>query len=190
MSYQKTYSEIQDFQNNLNNDFLQKLLLDIALPITNIDVANDIVTLTFTRTLTSEEETDLSNIISNYVHKFKLNYYKNKDVPIIAYNKVTSTSFQTVTEYLYSGAYAERIREIAMSCSSDTGLNSYTVRIYDVTHNKSLVERTFTNTDKQIIYIDTFENVPVSISVLEFQFKISKSNKNSSLNIGSIKLYS
>lgn len=184
-NYVRIYNKSQYFPNGYSFTTLKNMIP----PLTDITINNDTVILCFTQLITTEEAVIIDNIVSNYTRQTDLKFLTNINIPIVLY-KIDSTIYQTITDFVYNGTNTEKtINRISLCCNSDTGLNSYTFRLYDITNNKTLAEQTFNNTNKEVKYIYDFVNIPTTQSILEFQVKIDKSNTNSAVNIRSINLY-
>lgn len=128
------------------------------------------------------EQTILTNLVNAHVKPtptesvrcVELSFSGNKS-PHIEINK---TTYVTASRFIFQGSNrVGTVDDINVGVDVDSG-TSASIRIYDHTNGNVIGEETgITNTDLQIITIDTISNVPQTQAIFELQVKININKK-------------
>jgi hypothetical protein len=182
-------------QNATENNSLLVAAINATLSnlCTSITQDADIFTLNFTQELTQEQINILANTLANYT-------YVDLSAPIIQYNscmnislktsKFNTSVFSREASFNYEGSLrVGQLAKILVSSYMDTGNTSYTIRIFDKTHNNIIDESTFTNINENFVELNPINNVSEERSNIEILVKKTGGNANNFFYINSITFY-
>lgn len=127
---------------------------------------------------------------SNTPSKLKwANTGKSFKVNLPPNNSVKTTYYTSVTEFSLSKMEYTSLASIKIVSYMQKHIDSYDVRIYDMTNNKVLAEQSYKNTDRQINSITKFTNMPDGDAIIEIQCKKNGGRKNSEVTIKDIDIF-
>jgi len=177
VEYTKSLSA--DFSGNLNVDKLfNEIYNSESIAPTCISVQNigDDVKITFSESLSTGEQSELENIITN--HDYTPEKITNfKETIQCGFAKNIPTSYYVVCRYLYDGSVNNNLNYVKIFSNKDSSVTSYDVRIVDFTNNMVLAEQTFNNSSYQLNDLGNILNVPNTSSVIEVQIKSNNYNQ-------------
>ena len=155
-----------------------------------IDTVDDEIYLYFTLTLSGAEITTLESImVAHVLDPPQLTLLSAVIVPV----KLDSTNNTTYTKfgsYTYLGNIRERtLKAVYFVGYMDVGVTNYSVRIFNVTNNTLIVEKTFTNTAELSLDMGVVANVPTGQATLEMQLRKNGGSNNQRVYVNSISLY-
>jgi len=177
-----TKSLSSDFSGNLKSEQFHQEILDssITTSLNGINVTGNVVEIEFDGTLDAGETTTLNTLISNHVpdnSPSKKNFFTFDPRT----SDTTATSYKTIrSSFKYAGSdEIGVINYIEIIGYKDSSPTSYAVRVYDVTNNNILAEKTgLTNTEEEIIDLGSISNIPTQSAILEIQAKRVGGNGN------------
>lgn len=189
MSY--TYSITSDFTSGIASDQLHTEIDDssIGAVLSYVETVGDVVTIVFQSSLSGGDVSTLNALVAAHVPDITTRY--NSVATFIPKDdEVKQSSFKRLATLVYNGSDSiGTISTIVGVGYMDEDTTSYTVRIYDKTHNTTIAEDTFTNTSEMSITMTTIQNVPATPSVLELQAKRSSNKNKNKAYISSMSLY-
>jgi hypothetical protein len=170
-----TKSLATDFGGNINESQLHREIT-LAIPGTaliGVNRSEDIIELIFADTLSGGDETILGTTISNHVpmtgtRKSRFFTYTPKTT------KTNSTNYQRLGgPFKYNGSIEMgQINQVEVISKMDTGMTSYSVRLYDATNETVIAETTGrTNLREEIVNLGTISNVPEDEAIFEIHIK-------------------
>lgn len=168
--YIVTKSLSGDFSGSLNTDQLHQEILDSAITnvTTNFDGINvdgDVVQIMFISALSGGDLAILNALIAAYVAVFRGSNIAT------AYSRVYQFAqpyYQIIGKLSFKGTDVWDLTNIEVSTWMDTGVTSYSIKIYDPTNVQIISENTFTNTDPSAIQqITPINNLPTSPTLFE-----------------------
>lgn len=170
-----TKSLATDFGGNINESQLHREIT-LAIPGTaliGVNRSEDVVELIFADVLSGGDETILGTTISNHVpvtgtRKSRFFTYTPKTT------KTNSTIYQRLGgPFKYNGSIEMgQINQVEVISKMDTGMTSYSVRLYDATNETIIAETTGkTNLTEEIVNLGTISNVPEDEAIFEIHIK-------------------
>lgn len=176
-----------DFSGNLESATLLDAISangGIAPNILRIDTVGDLVKIVFDGTLSGSEQSTLDSIISSHVPPRE----RGAKVMNISARKeeVKSSTYQVIGKFVCS--YID-ITHASVISSMDRGIDSYSVRLYDATHNAVICEKTFTNTEEELNDMGELSDIAPGEAKLELQAKKNKGKGNLSVYIDGLTLW-
>ena len=128
-----------------------------------INTYGDTVEIVFDTSLTSGDETALDAVIAAHDPTPVVQYAQNMPISLNQ-SSTRNNTYTKIGQVVFPGGSEMRIKGNGYKEGTAT---SYSVKIYDITHNTTLVEQTFTNTaDDVIIDLGVCDNVPADASVI------------------------
>lgn len=103
--------------------------------------------------------------------------------------KTTSTknaSYTAMYSFTYTGSEISTIDKVTLLSYMDSGITSYDVRIFDVTHSLVIATINNNNTSQSIKTISTFNNLPTTDSIFEVQARRVGGSSNKSVYVDDI----
>lgn len=178
------YSKEDDFGGNIAEGQLHEEILaesGITTTLLGISTDEDVVTIIFESTISSDEKTLLNNIIEN--HTPQSPYMPKKYIKVSApdiTNAYTNTDvYFIMMSTMLPNQISAKITNIYLTSKSTGNLTSYDVRVYNVTEDKTLATKNLTNTDKAINSMGTISNLPTTTSIIEIHAKRNGGDENS-----------
>ena len=185
MSTKYTYSYSVDFNNSV---YETQLLGDIdsdagiTPTILRVDRDDDDINIYFDSALSTGEKTVLDALISNYTYTPKVRFSGN--LTLHPNNHTFKNDDYSVEDrIIYEGPeFTGDIYKIVDIGNMESKNDGYSSKIYDKTNNKIIAEKSFTNTDLEIITILNITNIPLNESILELHVKSEKKNNKAFIN--------
>jgi len=187
------YSVTSDFGGNINIKQLGDTIASesgITINLTGILIDGDNVDIIFDAALSAGEHTTLDGIISSH----DSNEIKGKYIFYIITPKkdsIKTSSYTNTVLFKYDGSNnVGTINYIEIIAYMDSGITSYSARVYDKTNNQVIAEATgLTNTVEAINDLGTISNVPTDQAIFELQMKRVGGSGNKNVYIESISIY-
>lgn len=186
-----TRSIITDFGGSISPHILQSAIVasSIVPTILYINTLGDEVYIVFNTSLSAGEITTLNTLIAAHTAVIPLSYKH-----IIKFNPknttIKQTTFKREDTLIYQGTDVfGTVSRISAIAYMDSGVTSYTIKIYDKTNNATIVETTFTNTEEDIVHLTPIQNVPTSEAVFELLVKKTGGKGNENAYIDSVTVY-
>lgn len=166
-----TFNIEQSFINGgIEQDKLYRELRTGLYKPSNIILTADDVIITFTQTLTSGEETTLNNIIANH-SPIPENTGKNVQIFSVKTGPFSNTIYQSISLFNFPGNSINDLTHIK-TVSYINMPSNYSIRIYDITNNRVIVEKVLNNTYETLNDLGTLSNIPYIDMLLDVQIKV------------------
>lgn len=172
-TYTKSLSS--DFGGNINEGQLHREIA-LAIPGTvliGINRSDDVVDIIFEDVLSGGDETILNTTISNHIPQTgtrKVSFFRYTPKT----TKTNSTVYQRIGgPFKYNGSLEMGpINQVEVISNMDSGMTSYSVRLYDATNETIIAEITGqTNTLEELINLGTISNIPEEEAIFEIHVK-------------------
>jgi len=170
-----TYSLSVDFGGNIKEGQLHGEIVAaiVDTEFVGVNRSEDVVDLVFVDVLSGGDETILDTVVANHVpvigpSKYIYYTYTPKTT------KTNSTVYQRIGgPFRYGGAnFMGTINQIEVISHMDTGMTSYSVRLYDSTNEAIIAEATgLTNLLEGIVDLGTISDVPDEEAIFEIHAK-------------------
>jgi hypothetical protein len=163
------YSLVNDFNNNINLSQLHHEVLNsnIEAPLIGIQSNDDKITIHFTILLSQPEEVILNDIVSS--HDAIDNIYMSNSLTANPRREVIRTdNYKRMCTFIFPGSSHCKFK--IHSYKSNT-LTSYSIRIYDITNRKLILQTDLNNNDEIPIDLGFGDNIPSNESILEVSAK-------------------
>jgi hypothetical protein len=158
---------ISDFAGVVNHKELTheiKNNVDIGgLNFNHLSISGEYVRFAFVISITKNI---LDSIVANHSSSGNPTLYENQNISIN--RKIKNTTYRLVHKIHHKGNGVARFSIIG---NMDTGVTSYHIRIYDSTHNNTIIESTFTNLTSGMHEMGDGTNISSNESVLEIHIK-------------------
>lgn len=166
-----TFNIEQSFSNGgVEQDKLFKEIRNSLYKPSNILLIGDDIIISFTQTLTNGEETILNNIISNHSPIPEI-IGKNVQIFSVKTGSFSNTIYQSISLFNFPGSSINDLTHIKV-VSYVNILSNYSIRIYDITNNKVIVETTLNNINETLNNLGTLSNIPFIDTLMDVQIKV------------------
>ncbi|QKF94442.1 hypothetical protein QKU48_gp0984 [Fadolivirus algeromassiliense] len=185
-----SFSVSKDFATLANIAILfNSITSNISVPLQTINPYGDAIEIIFTNELNDEQKVILNTLVTQWDNLTPITY--NQIVPIsLKANGISNTIYKRYGVYGYLGSkYIGEIKKISIVSYMDNATN-YSVRIYDVTNSKIIVESVFTNKTEMMLDMGQLSNIPETASVIEIQIKKTGGTANDKVYSEVIMFYS
>jgi len=175
-SFRYSYDYVTYFATNglKINQLNTEVVTITAKPYSHSYLRDDVVKIKFFEELTIEEQTSLDNIVANHVPLI----IEQRDTISFALTPFHSHSedYRPALGFIFPGKIKKgHIKEICIASYMDSGANSYSVRLFDLSSHKTLIEKTgLNNTNPTIILLGGHDDLnfsPDEVCILELQIK-------------------
>lgn len=161
---------------------------DIASQITDntrtdSEIIGDTIALTFESPLSDASVTIIHQIFSQ---RDTVVTRGDKIISIYPMTNVKTTTYQIISRFPCKNW---NITNIEVFGNMDSSMTAYSVKIYDPTNNKTLVETELSNTSKIVSDLGTITNIPSNDSQLEVHVKTIGNSLAKNVYIESIIVY-
>ena len=105
------------------------------------------------------------------------------------FTNFNSSSYSKVLVLSLKGIRDSVLREINLISNKKSDVTSYDIRIFDITNNKMIIEKTLLNNDnEEIINIseNDINNLPYDAAIIELQVKATSNKKNKYVYVSEI----
>lgn len=166
------FSIVADFSGLLNTWQLHQEInnnLNITTTLLKIDTIDDDVKIVFENALSIQEQSILSDLIVNYT-----TIIPNTNFEIITTrrNSTNLTKFQVIDTWIYDTKQYNKINNISVQSYCTDDIDSYDIRVCDITNGTILATANFTNYEQQLNNLGELTNIPISgQNVIEIQAK-------------------
>jgi len=171
-----TYSKVTNFGGNLKEDQLRDEINNdggITPTCTFINTDGDVVTINFSVSLSTGEETTINSIISAHT---PIVIYKSQSSYSFSSGSIIDTIYSSILTFIYPGSnQITDLGIINVTSYMDSGGTSYQIRLFDVTNTNVLASGSFTNTTININSLTSIANIPTDQAVCEVQIKVTGS---------------
>lgn len=150
------------------------IVTDGSGKITGITPGNDNDTIVFDSTT----QYGIKIIPGQQKKLLKLNQAKN--------TSTKNTSYTTMYSFTYTGSEIDSINKITLLSYMDSGITSYDIRLFDVTHSAVIASANYANTNQAIKTITAFSNLPTTDSICEIQAKKNGGSNGSTIHVDDI----
>lgn len=179
MATQVTKSLSTDFGGVLNSEQLRQEIIDDGIITTEhygLQTIGDVVTLFFAGSLSGAELTQLDVVIAAH-SPVTVQTYTQTHTAYARKDFYKETAYKDISTYIYDGSNdLGTIKDILCVAYMDAGVDSFSIRIYDDTHNSVIAEKTFTNDDRQSLSLAPLANIPTGKSIITVQIKKTGGN--------------
>lgn len=128
-----------------------------------INMYEDTVEIVFDTSLTSGDETALAAVIAAHDPTPVVTYAQNMPITL-SQNTTRNDVYTKIGQVVFPGGNEMRIKGNGYKEGTMTG---FSIKVYDVTHNTTLVEQSFTNSaDDIVLDLGACDNVPNDTSVI------------------------
>lgn len=148
-----------------------------------------IVEISFATTVSSENQTTISTVISNHVPD--INDFANSFTVYPKHPTLSSANYFVVSTFRYRGSNKVGIiNKIEVIAYKDTGITSYDIRILDKSTGSVIASKTGnTNENYEILDLGNISNIPPESTLCEVQVKRNGGNSSRYINISEIVVY-
>lgn len=128
-----------------------------------INMYGDTVEIVFDTSLTLSDEIALDAVIAAHDPTPTVTYAQNMPITL-SQTSTRNNVYTKIGQVVFPGGSEMRIKGNGYKEGTMTG---YSIKIYDITHNTTLVEQSFVNSaDDAVIDLGACDNVPVDTSVI------------------------
>lgn len=180
MSWSKTYSVKTDFDGVINTSQLHDEISAYFPILDRIDQSGDLVTIWFNDRI--EDRVTLSAIIAAHVPS-KIPVFTKQELVTIANPMIHTSDYTRLEQIILKRC---NYINVALYSNMDSDVTSYSIRLFNKTANKVLLEKTYTNTTEIINDLGTTQLNSNTFTILEFQAKYTTTNPNASAYVYTI----
>ena len=191
MAASYTKSLASDFGNSITPHQLHQEIEDssITSQILHVTILGDSVDIVFDSSLSAGDQTTLDALVAAHTVSSQA-VYSN----IVKFTPrspdVKQSSYKREDTLIYEGKSTfKNIVKISAVSYMNEGVTSYTIKVYDKTHNQTVAESTFTNTTEDVVDLTPIQNVPTEKSVLELLVKKTGGNNKKRAYVDSVTMY-
>ena len=191
-TYKYTYSRAADFGDSIvSSQFQSEVNADggVTPNLTNVERIGDVICLWFDAALSGGEVTTLAGLIAAHTSDASEVFEKTQSV-IPVREDFSNSNYERIGTYIYDGsASGLTIRKILAVAHLDSGVTSYSIRIFDFTNNNTVAEATGSSVNEAIIDLGTISNVPAGRSIFEIQVKKTGGGGNKFCHLHNVTFY-
>ena len=189
---QKFSFSITNSYNTLNNIAVLNNLIatEITTPLISTNPYGDAIEITFDGILNNEDSVKLYNIVTGWDSNIITKYDKVINTSLSSINGIINTSYKRFGVYGYDGiTTVGRIKKITIVGYKDNGVTNYSVRVFDVTNSKTIVETIFNNDVEDMLDMGMIENIPNDSAIIEIQIKKNGGTNSQKVYVSNITFF-
>lgn len=103
--------------------------------------------------------------------------------------KKFDSNYEKAAAFTFPGKSSAIVKKISLLSYMHPSGNSYDVRLYDISNNKIICTKNFSNKSCQINVLDNLQNLPNNESIVEVQCKFNGNGNNKYIYIDEITLF-
>ena len=162
----------------------------IATAISHINRIGDAVDIVFDSQISAGDQTTLTNLVAAHT-PIVVTPYTILATIIPRSIEFSNSSYIRIGSFVYQGTVSsDPLTKISCIAYKDSGVTSYSIRVFDSKNNAEIASATFTNDTEDDVELTTINNLPSGTGRFEIQIKKTGGTGNQKVHIDSISFYS
>lgn len=149
----------------------------------------DVVDIIFVSTISGADKTTLDGLVSSHTPTISPQYTPIGTI-VPRNTEFSNSSYMRIGTFVYPGTkHVDDITKVSAISYKDSGVTSYSIRIFDNTNSTNICSGTFTNNTESVTSLTTMSNMPAENAIFEAHIKTIGGTGNQKMHIDSITFY-